>query len=308
MTEPRRHIAGQVVLLTRRCFQRRFFLRPDKFINRVVYFELGRSSTRHDQAVHGMMAMSNHIHQVSTDTTGERSAYMRDAMREISRARNCNLGRGDSLWDGRPFGDTTLLDRDTIERKLLYTWLNPVEAGLVRRAEDWPGAKILPRHWGKTLRIECPDEYYGRNSPDYVEFTPMPPPGYAHMSLEDVRKHFEQLLHKAEDEIHRRRRRKKYKGPTKICRTDPFSSPSSPAPIRELSPRFASKDGELLSRAIGLHKDFVDSYDRQRLKWMKGKDVKFPCGTVWLKKCAPVRCKPPDDDEPGLFELKRALN
>ena len=44
---------------------------------------------------------------------------MCDAMRQISRARNHNLKRRDSLWDGRPFGDTALLDRETIERQLI---------------------------------------------------------------------------------------------------------------------------------------------------------------------------------------------
>ncbi len=58
MTQPRRHIAGQVVYLSRRCFQRKFFLRPDSFINRVLFYEMARASGRHGQVVHGAMAMS----------------------------------------------------------------------------------------------------------------------------------------------------------------------------------------------------------------------------------------------------------
>jgi putative transposase len=307
MTQPRRHIAGQVVHLSRRCFQRKFFLRPDNCINRVLFYETARASKRHGQVVHASMAMSNHIHQVSTDTTGERSAFMRDAMREISRARNQNLRRRDSLWDGRPFGDTVLLDRDAIARNLLYVWLNPVEAGLVRRAQEWPGFKILPRHWGKTLRIKKSESYYGRNSPEYVEFTPMPPPGYDDMNLEEVREHFEKLLREAEDEIRKARRNKKVRGPVRVCRTNPFSCPQTPSPMGTLSPRFASKNGELLSTAKSLHRQFQDTYQRQRLRWLNGETAIFPCGTVQLKRCAPIRCKPPDDDEPGLFELKRSL-
>lgn len=307
MTQPRRHIPGQVVHLSRRCFQRKFFLRPDSFINRVLFYETARASKRHGQVVHGAMAMSNHIHQISTDTTGERSAYMRDAMREISRARNQNLKRRDSMWDGRPFGDVVLLGRVKIEQQLIYTWLNPVEAGLVRRAEDWPGFKILPRHWGKTLRIKRPDTYYGRNSPEYIEFTPMPPPGYSDMSLEEVREHFEDLLRKAEDKIRKIRRNKKVRGAVRVCRTDPFSCPKTPSLMGTLSPRFASADSELLSRAKELHQQFQDNYQRQRMKWMRGKRALFPCGTVQLRRCAPIRCKPPDDNEPGIFELKRSL-
>lgn len=308
MTPPRRHIAGQVVLLTRRCFQRRFFLRPDNFINNVISFETARASVRHSQAVHASMAMSNHIHQVSTDTTGKRSDFMRDAMREISRARNWHLKRRDSLWDGRPFGDTVLLKRETIERKLLYTWLNPVQAGLVRRAKDWPGFKILPKHWGKRLRIKRPDFYYGRNTPEYIEFTPMPPPGYDEMTLEEVRTHFETLLKNAEDEIHKKwPKNKRVRGALRICKINPFACPKTPSPLRELSPRFACKDSETLQLAIQRYKDFVDDYQRQRLKWMKGKKVEFPCGTVQLRRRAPIRCKPPDCDEPGLFQITRAI-
>lgn len=33
------------------------------------------------------------------------------------------------------YGDTVLVDEDSIESKLLYIWLNPVRAGLVERAE-----------------------------------------------------------------------------------------------------------------------------------------------------------------------------
>ena len=307
MTQPRRHIPGQVVHLTRRCFQRKFLLRPDSFINRVVHYEAGRASKRHGQVIHGAMGMSNHIHQISTDTTGKRSGYMRDAMREISRARNHHLKREDSLWNSQPFGDTVLLDRDTIERQLVYAWTNPVEAGLVARAEDWPGFKILPRHWGKTYRIKRPEAYYGRESPEYVELTPMPPPGYDDMTLDEVREHFQELLREAEDEIHKARRNKKFRGAVRVCRTDPFSSPKSPSLMGSLSPRFASKNGELLSRAIDLHHQFQANYQRRRVDWMAGKRVTFPAGTVQLRRCAPVTCKPPDDDEPGLFEIKRTV-
>lgn len=307
MTKPRRHIANQVVLLTRRCFQRRFLLRPDSFINRVLFFETARASSRHGQCVHGVLAMSNHIHQVSTDTTGNRSDFMRDAMREISRARNHDLDRRDSLWDSRSFGDTVLVKRETIERKLIYTWLNPVAAGLVRRAEDWPGFKILPRHWGKIFRIKKPERYYGRDTPEYVEFIPMPPPGYDEMTLEEVREHFEALLREAEDKLHKQRGNKKVRGAVRICQTNPYSCPKNPSPMGELSPRFACKDGAALSQAIKRYQDFQDEYQRTRLKWLKGKKVKFPCGTVQLRRRAPIRCKPPDEDEPGLFQLTRSI-
>lgn len=303
MTKLRRHIPGQIVHLNRRCFQRFFLIRPDKWINHVIAYELARYSSEHGQVVHAFMAMSNHIHQISTDTTGERSAFMRDAMREISKARNHDLRREDSLWDNRPFGDTVLLGRETIEQQLLYVWLNPVAAGLVDRVEHWPGFMILPRHWGKTIRIKKPGKYYGRGSDDVVEFTPMPPPGYENMSLEEVREHFEELLRKAEERMRKKRRRKRILGVYGVLKTCPFSCPRTPSKRGTLRPRFASKNRELLSRAIALYHQFQETYQRQRLKWLSGKRVTFPCGTVQLRHCAPIRCEPPDPDEPGLVTL-----
>lgn len=304
MTQPRRHLAGQVVHLTRRCFQRTNLMRPDTQMNRIGYYETARASVRHGQTIHVAMAMSNHIHQCVSDTTGNRSDYMRDSMREISRARNTHLKRQDATWDGRPFGDTVLMDRDAIERQLVYIVVNPVRAGLVATAEDWPGFKILPRHWGKTLRVKRPKVgYHSENSPEEVEFTPMPPPGYEDMSLEEVRAHFEALIKEAEEEIRRERRGKKVVGVVKICTMDPFSRPKSRSRMGGLSPRFATKDKELMAKAIGIHKQFQAAYQRQRKKWLRGERVTFPCGTVQLRREAPIRCKPPDDEEPGLFEM-----
>ena len=307
MTKPRRQLAGQVSLLTRRCFHRTFFLRPDTHINQVMPYEMGRAANRHGQVIHGAVVMSNHIHQVSLDDTGDRSCYMRDFMREVSRARNHHLGREDSLWDSRPYGDAVLLDRDAIEEKLLYTWLNPVAAGLVERVEDWPGFKILPKHWGKPLSIDRPVGYYSENSPETVEFTPMPPPGFDDMSLEEVRKYFEDKIRMRDEEIYNQRDGGKVLGRTKICLTEPTATPKSPSSGGKLNPRFASKNGARLQLAKELHYQFQNSYQRQRLKWMKGEKAVFPCGTVQLKRCAPIRCKPPDEQEPGLFKITRQI-
>ena len=101
------------------------------------------------------------------------------------------------------------------------------------------GFKILPKHWGKTFKIKRPETYYGRSSPEYVEITPMPPPGYGNMSLEEVREYFEDLLREAEDEIRKQRRNKKELGPVRVCRTDPFSCPKTPSQMGTLSPRLA---------------------------------------------------------------------
>lgn len=315
MTKPRRHIAGQVAMLTRRCSERRYFLRPDEYIEKVIPFEVGKAANKHGQAVYAAVAMSNHVHFAVGDTTGERSKFMQDSMSGIARARNCDLKRRGHFWEAGSYGDTVLLDRDAIERKLLYIWLNPVRAGLVDRAEDWPGFMILPRDWGETISIKKPGKFYGRKNPDLVEFIPQRPPGYDDMTLEEVKEHFEKLLAKGEQQIvaQRQAEQTSCRGVEAVKQVDPFSSPDTEVPLRGINPRFATRDGALMASAKADYRAFCDRYETQRQRWLNSakkrskksarrkKKILFPCGTVWLRRCAPITCEAPSADEPGLF-------
>ncbi|WP_146983356.1 hypothetical protein [Lujinxingia vulgaris] len=269
----------------------------------IAEYVFGRSTQKNHVEIHAAMVMSNHLHIILTDLKGRRSDFMRDAMSSIARARNKDLERSDHFWDGRQYCDTILLDRDAEERKLLYTWLNPVVADLVERADQWPGFKIMPRDWGKPMRVPKPDVFFGRRSPEYVEFIPQPPPGYSHMSLEEVKAHFEDLLKKAEDALIAAREREKRPigSVDAILAIDPFSRPSTPSPAGKLSPRFASKNPDTLIAAIARERAFRSEYARQRERWLKGqKRVVFPCGTVWLRYNAPITCQDLDPTEAGL--------
>lgn len=306
MTQPRRHIAGQVALLTRRCHGRKYFLRPDDYINDVMAFEVGKAANRYGQRICAAVGMSNHIHLATHDTTANRSDFMRDSMSGIARSRNCDLERDGHFWESGSYGDTVLLDKDAIERKLLYIWLNPVRAGLVKRAEDWPGFMILPKHWGKEIEIEKPDKFYGRRNPDVVRFTPQPPPGYEGMDLDDIREHFETLLKEAEDRIlkERKKHRRRISGVRAVLAQDPFDSPKTRKSSSRINPRFATKNVALMASAKDIYRDFLDQYEEKRQRWVKGTtQVKFPCGTLQLKSQAPISCKKVPDDEPGLFEV-----
>src|SRR5690554_3248129 len=306
MTRPRRHLKDQVSMISRRCLNRCFFLRPDKRINAIVAYRFARDSVSNHIEIHAAMVMSNHIHLIVTDKKGRRSDFMRDAMSNISRTRNQDLGRDDYFWDGRQFCDTLLLDRDAEERKLLYVWLNPVLAGLVGRAEDWPGFKILPRDWGKTIKVPRPKAYFSDNLPDFIEFTPQPPPGYRDKPLEEVIAYFETLLKDAEDQLasERRRLKRRLVGAKRVLSTSPTSRPpkrESKTSRGDISPRFASKDPEVMDAAIAREREFRAEYARQRKRWLKGKKrVIFPCGTLWLRRNAPITCSEPDGCEAGL--------
>ena len=303
MTQPRRNLPGETTMLTRRTTGQKFFLRPDEFINGVLGFEIGKAASNHGQTIHAAIGMSNHCHIGVTDTTGDRSAFMHEAMGGIAKARNDDLNRRGYFWSAGQFGNCRLLDRKSIERKLVYIWTNPVQAGLVESVEEWPGFKILPRHWGKTIEIPCPDRYYGRRTPDKVEITPQPPPGYDDMSLEEVRQHFQELLETKEKELQEVHKNRDVKGRQGVIATNPFDTPTVREPERGINPRFSSTCSDLLAEAIQRRRDFLETYESRRQRWLNGQPVTFPAGTVQLARAAPVDCEPPDPDEPGVWAL-----
>lgn len=302
MTKPRRQIEGQVAMLTRRTLGRDYLLRPDDYMNSVAGYEFGKAAFRHDTDVHAVMVMSNHPHIVLTDKKAQRSDFMRDSMSGIARSRNRDLDRSGYFWDSKSYSDVVLLDRQALEEKLLYTWLNPVLAGLVDRVEDWPGFMILPKDWGKPMTMTRPSRFYSDRVPEVIEFTPQRPPGYDHLSLNQVIAYFERRIRKAEKCLRRERRKAKKEvcGVDKILAVEPLSSPSTPTVRGELSPRFASKNPDLRKRAIADYRNFIEDYQDKRERWAMGKEVTFPCGTLWLRRNARVKCAKIPDGEPGL--------
>jgi hypothetical protein len=252
--------------------------------------------------------MSNHYHCVNTDESGDRSDFMRDLNALLARARNRQLRRkGGHFWGPGRFGDAVLLDKDAVIEKLLYCWLNAVEAGLVSKVSAWPGFKILPKHWGVELTFERPHGFFRKDQedrlPKSVTFTPQPPPGFEDMELEEVRKLFEDAIRQRERDYAKLRRvqGRKVLGPAKARRVDPLSRPKTPTATGRLNPRFASKDAATLQAAKGRHYEFLRSYSAAREAYRAGdRDAEFPAGTIWFARQLGVRCACVDPSEPGL--------
>ncbi|TXD34414.1 hypothetical protein FRC98_18550 [Lujinxingia vulgaris] len=277
--------------MSRRTHDREFLLRPDASMNAILRYEIARSAARHGLRIHGFVGMSNHVHVLATDVHATRSGFMRDAMAGVARARNRDLDRSGYFWDARGYHDMVVLDQQALVRQLIYIWLNPVRTGECDHPEEWPGMMILPRDWGKPMRVMKP-EGYGRRSEKFVEFTPTPPPGYENMSLEEVQEHFETLLEEGLQEALAERESEKA-GEVKVLGLPTSTRPSIPCPRVQKAPRFVASAAEVLEAAERQYKTFVCVYERVRLRWKSKKTgVVFPCGTLWLKQHARVSCQP----------------
>ncbi|HYQ57124.1 MAG TPA: transposase, partial [Draconibacterium sp.] len=92
--------------------------------------------------------MSNHVHWVFTlfekDEEGN-PVYLQDIMHSVKRYSsnriNKNENRSGALWQKESF-DTTIGDYKHLYYAVEYTLNNPVNAGLVKNREKWPGIGI----------------------------------------------------------------------------------------------------------------------------------------------------------------------
>jgi REP element-mobilizing transposase RayT len=62
MTAPRRILAGISYLISRRCSERRFFLRPAALTNEIFQYVLAVAAKRYGVLVHAFCVLSNHCY------------------------------------------------------------------------------------------------------------------------------------------------------------------------------------------------------------------------------------------------------
>ena len=138
----RRQPAGQPYLVTTRCHQARFFLRPDPELNQAVLEWLARAQRRFpDLRILAICVLSNHLHLVVRDDTGELAAWASYFFGNLARAVNHIRGRSGSCF-ARRYSAEPILDDESLLDRLIYVVANPVSAGLCRRAQRWPGVVL----------------------------------------------------------------------------------------------------------------------------------------------------------------------
>ena len=304
MTKPKRPLPGQFVEITRRVTHRQYLLRPGADTRNLIGYLFGKALLDHNQTVSTACCMSNHIHSTQLDHDATRSAFMQQFFSNATRKRNLELGRRENMWAVGAPGDMVVLDLEAIVREVVYVAVQPVAAHCVEKASEWTGFHILPSHWGKPMRFERP-ESCGDDMPEFVEFTPMPPPGFEHLPLEEVIAFFEDLIAKEEKRHARRRRGRPVLGIEMCEATSPFYTPKTEAPMRALNPRFAGCNKRQVAAAIRRFQIWVREH-RQALNRFRDGDraVVFPAGTLQMGLRAGVCCGRVGADDPHLTRVR----
>ncbi len=147
------HEEWTVHFVTARCIQGRYLLRPDGEVCALMVGVLERASKMASVALHGAVALSNHMHLlVSSQTPADLARYMAFVDGNVS----AEVGRvhdwPGAMWDGR-YDSAPCLDEAAQLDRLGYLLSNSVKESLVKRAWQWPGLHTYSASCqGKPLR------------------------------------------------------------------------------------------------------------------------------------------------------------
>ena len=93
MAVPRCVVPGKTLFISRRCSERRFFLRPCQATRSTVVYLVAEAAERFGVKVHALCVLSNHLHMVITDTEGNYPAFLCQVHKLIAKALNAHWGR-----------------------------------------------------------------------------------------------------------------------------------------------------------------------------------------------------------------------
>jgi len=291
MSSPRQVIPGQFYMITRRCTQRQFLLRPDPATNNAFTYCLIEAAQRCQIEVLLPCALSNHYHAVIFDRWGRYPEFAEHFHKMFARCQNALRGRWENFWSSEQVCVVKLVGREDVMDKLVYTATNPVKDGLVDRVDHWPGVNGLHALLtGRGLRAKRPWHFFRPEGimPGAVELRLTIPAelGPADEVLEELRQRVEAAV--AAIGAERQRAGTRVYGRRAVLQQRWWDRPRSTEPRRNLRPRIAARSKWARIEALLRNRAFLVAYAAARAAWQDGLSVVFPVGTYWLRRYANV--------------------
>jgi REP element-mobilizing transposase RayT len=294
MTAPRQVLKGSTYLVTRRCSQRQFLLRPSATTNAIFRYVLAVSAKKYGILVHAYCVMSNHFHLVVTDPKAQLPAFAQHLASLVARALNASLGRWESFWAPASYSAVRLTEPEDILEKTAYTLANPVAAGLVRHGTEWPGLWSEPaRMGGLAEEVVRPKVFFSPTGfmPEGETLELVVPKGFG--SAEEFRRKVRQRVAELEELAAKAlaKEGRSFMGARRVLAQRPTDRPGTRERRRGLNPRVAALDKWKRVEALARLKEFVRAYREALERYLNGeRDVQFPRGTYLLRVRMGVRC------------------
>jgi REP element-mobilizing transposase RayT len=289
MTDPRQVIPGTTYLVTRRCTQRHFLLKPSRVVNEVFLYVMALAAERYQIRIHAYCVLSNHCHLILSDPHARLPAFQQFLDGIVAKALNAFHGRWENFWAPDTYSAVKLATTSDLLDKVTYVLANPVAAGLVPHGRQWPGLWSAPETIDTTIEVRRPAVFFSRSStlPEKIMLRISRPPGF--QSAETFRRDLAASLAEREA-LAAREHRGRFLGVARVLAQDPTSRPRTDEPRRGLNPHVAAHDKwkriEMLQRLVS----FLHAYDIAWLAMRAGLRVVFPYGTYHLRVQHDVPC------------------
>lgn len=287
MTQPRFVLPGDTVMITRRTLRRHHLFRPDPAMRQLYLYTLAVCAKQFGILVHAVTLMSTHEHLIVTDTRGRFPLFLRELHRLVSLGTKVLRKWEGPTWDHEQTSVVRLLTEHAMVEKLAYVMANPVQAGLVRHARDWPGITVLPQELGRRRwKLRRPDVYFRADNPQWpetVELSLTLPSALADRAGK-AREAVGAELGRQESLAHKKIRRRgwRFLGAHRVCRLSPYRRATSSEPLRDRNPTFAVGQGQkkMFFHAVAELRAFRRAYRDALEHWRAGlRTVVFPLGT-----------------------------
>jgi REP element-mobilizing transposase RayT len=283
MTAPRQVIPGATYLVTRRCTQRHFLLRPCKIVNQVFLYVLALAAERYGIRIHAFCVLSNHSHIVLSDPHARLPAFQQYLDGLVAKALNAFHGRCENFWAPDTYSAVRLGSTGDILDKMAYVLANPVAAGLVRHGRQWPGLWSAPAQLGTAIEARRPEHFFGEDGtlPEKAFLKLSRPPGFS--STDALRAALSACLTERETQA-AREREGRFLGVAKVLAQDPAGRPRTPEPRGGLNPCVGARDKWKRTELLQGLADFLRAYRDAWLAWRSGRRrAIFPYGTYLLR-------------------------
>jgi len=293
MAPPRRVVPGATYLITRRCYQRTFRLRPCPETTHILAYCLALAVEKTGVVLHAACFMSNHHHLVVTDLQGQLPNFLRELHRFCAKAMNASQGQWENLWSAEPCSAILLADEHDVVDKIAYVAVNPVAAGLVEQPDGWPGLSA----WRPgELEVARPGGYFRAGAcPETVRLRVHPPAPTATWSARQWVEHVSTAVANKVRSAHWKMRAegRRFLGRAAVLARSFVERAHSCEPKNVRVPTIAAKNPAARGMLVRLQRAFRMAYRRALDGWKAGdRTVVFPAGTWWMRVHHAADCAP----------------
>lgn len=292
MSLPREIVPGATYFVTRRTMRQHLLFRPDAAMNELLTYVLAIAANRYGIQVHAVCAMSNHVHLIVTDVHGILPRFLHFFHRIVALGTKMLRRWEGPVWDHQPTSVVRLLTPAALVEKIAYVLANPVAAGLVQRAHEWPGTKVCVDDIGSgILCAKRPTVYLDPANPCWSEEAVLHlelPPTIRPVDAEAFRARIAAELERQELEAHMEVKRsgRRFWGVKRVCSVSPHDRIPNVEPVRQRNPTFAvgRNQGSAWRRAAAAVRTFRRAYREALERWRGGvRTAVFPTGTWWMR-------------------------